>query len=1259
MRVSVPGFLVDEVRGGRLSGWTTGSVMMIDFPGFTPLTEAFIDRGTSGAEELSGLLNSLLRPAVDAIVSSGGYVGGFAGDSVTGVFPGMSPDLVREIAARISRELGSIHASGPGSRAKTGISGGRVCWNVIAGGRRLFHYISGAAVAAAARAQEECPPGGISVVESGDESGDIPPGAGRPFPCCTEDFFVPERVATLYSSGEFRFVTSVFVSCRAGNPGSLDRSFIGLVLDLAERYDGYLSGVDTKPSGSNALVLFGAPVSHEDDPARADHFLKDLFPASCTEVRAGVECGPVFAGLLGSARHSTYTSIGASVNLASRLMYLSEWGCVLSGPGFSAVSRLQQAGRRSMTVKGFRGEVPASLLSPRTMSEGGRSFSGTFLGRSSDMAVLEDALALSGTGSSRVVFVTGEAGTGKSRLLYEFETPRRDVRFFHLQPDGIQRRSFNPFSRILKLLVPPGEQADSEQNRAAFESAVGSLAGNRTRISTSEEDAATFLRRAVPALGSLIGLEWPESIFEKLDPRIRFDNILTALRGYFDILVGDDPAVIVIEDAHLLDPDSQRALGLIGGDLADRRVLWIIASRPVEEDAPPILPASAGGVVRVNLAGLDGATTAGLVEAELGGMPSDALASFIHERTGGNPFFVEQYCRFLGERGLVRQGPGGFDLTAVVEDLPSGLSSILIARIDSLAADVRAAVHAASVLGREFETAVLSRMLKGGEIDSSLERGVEEQIWRTLNDLAYIFRHALLRDAAYSMQLNSRLKELHSLAASSIESVHSDDPAYYDDLAFHFERAGMLHEAVRFLGLAAKQAARSFLNDQAVDLYSRQIALLPDGAGRAGAIFQLAEVEWNSGSWEDSLVHFREAACIYDRLGLRAREASCLQRAGRILLDTGEEADGLESLRTAETLLDMEEDYSVRSQILVVRAGFLLQSSVREGIESALEKGLECAVLAGDEEQCLRVRGSMGNFFLEVGDFARAISHYEDVMEGADRLGNLPLKALSLGNLALACKYLGDDERAVDLFGRQLEMARETGNRYLTVLALGNLGSSTSRGWRWREAPGFLRRAVALAGDLHAVQHEAIARINLSEHCVRAGIAGEALENSTEAVLLCREKGLDYYLGSYLLIHARALLLSGRPGDALEAVDEAMSVPMMEDYVQQARNSRAVARALLGEREESVLLLDETVASGDLEFAAEAAWYRWRLTASDPDRETALELNRRWLGEGKHPWVVAARLRHLGEDVSTLPPFPDDSADLLAGCARGEPQSSI
>jgi len=255
----------------------------------------------------------------------------------------------------------------------------------------------------------------------------------------------------------------------------------------------------------------------------------------------------------------------------------------------------------------------------------------------------------------------------------------------------------------------------------------------------------------------------------------------------------------------------------------------------------------------------------------------------------------------------------------------------------------------------------------------------------------------------------------------------------------------MIPEAVRHLKPAAAQAARSYLNSQAIDLYARLAALSPEGRGKAEAVFDRAEVERTSGAWSEALAHFREAASLFGSLGLHGRAAGALQRTGRILLDIGEDAAGLEALDNAETLLDLEEDYSIRSQILMVRASYMLRSTDRSGVEEVLERGLQCAMLSGDEEQYLRVRGGMGNYDLEIDNLSSAISHYEAVMEGADRLGNLSLKALSLGNLALACAYMGDDERARALFRQQLEMAEETGDRYLLVLALGNLGSALSR----------------------------------------------------------------------------------------------------------------------------------------------------------------------------------------------------------------------
>ncbi len=1255
MRVFVPPFIVDGARRGLFSGTVPGAVVMIDFPGFTALTEEYMARGTRGAEELSLVLNGMLGTAVEGIVAAGGFIGGFAGDSVTGVLPGRGAAEASRTAAKISHALASSKGSGPGSLVKIGIASGTVSWDVIPGRGRLFHYFSGAPVAAASAEQEACAPGAIRSAGHVAVRDAAPAGkaaGSAPMPCCSGDFFVPERVGSLASQGEFRFVTSVFVAGPSEGPGP-GREFVARVLDLAERYDGFLSGVDTKPAGANLLVLFGAPVTHEDDAARADGFLADLLGQHSGSARAGVECGEVFAGLLGSGSHTAYTAIGAPVNLAARLLYLASSGCALSGPSFARRSLLRRSQGMIVSLKGIRTGVEAVSLSPGGSRETASGFSGVFAGRRAEMDAL-GALLPAGPGDpARQVLVTGEAGAGKSRLLHEFEAAHGEAVFHHLRCDGIQQRGFNPFARLLRQLSGHAEGMDPSEGRRLFEERLASLGRSGAAVPGSGGeflDQAEFLRSRAPALGSLLGMEWPDSVFGRLDPKLRFDNILTSLRGLLGILAGGAPSVIVIEDAHWLDRDSRKALELAAAALSAEPILWMVLARPPAGSDHPFEPLPGSKASVIDLPGLEPGAASSLVSSELRGSPSEALSGYIHAHTGGNPLFVEQYCRFLSERGLVEEASGGLVLCSVVEGLPAGLNPVLVARIDRLPAIVRQAVQAASVLGREFEADVLASMLGEDDAGAVLLRGVEEQIWQPAGGRLHMFRHALLRDAAYSMQLGARLAELHALAAGAIRALRGGDPAFLDDLAYHYERAGMIPEAVEYLGLAAAQAAHSYLNSQAVDLYSRLASLLPDGQGKARAILAMADVEWASGMWDEALAHCRGAIDMCRLLGLHALEANARQRAGRILLDTGDEDAGMETLREAEACLDREEDFSTRSRIIMVRTSFLLQSNTREGMEDALETGLRYAIQSGDEEQCLRVRGNMGNYCLEVGNFAAALSHYEDVRNGAERLGITQLKALSLGNMALASKYLGDEARAVALFREQLALANEMGNRLLEVLALGNLGSSLSRGWEWTGAADHFRRAVRMAADLGAAQHEGIARSNLCDHCLRTGETAEALHNSTEAVRLCREKGLEYYIGSFLLVHARALLCSGRPREAMEAVEEAVGHPMMDDYRKPAAIITAAALARTGCRGESMAILSSEARSDDLETAAEASWLLWRLTSLDADRSAAVESNRRWLVEGRYPWATASRLRSMGEDVSSLPPVPDHESDMLEGC---------
>lgn len=1237
MRRFVPGFIEQRVSRGESSGCFEGAAIVLDIPGFTSLTEAFIPRGSSGAEDLSALLNQLLEPAIRSIVLSGGFIGSFAGDSISGILPGASPEEAQVVAELMSTALRDACGPGPGSLAKAGIASGQFWWAAFRGSSRLFHCLGGRALVHAMLAQESCLPGERRVFTGRFESSTLA-STVRSIEGCDAGF-VPGRIASLEIPGEFRFVTSVFVSCECDNPFDVDPRFVEAVVELSERYDGYVSGLDFKPGGSNVLVLFGAPVSHEDDVRRADQFLRDLVTASDRRIRGGVESGPVFAGILGSHEHACYTAIGSSVNLSARLMYRAVWGGILAGPEFSSRSSLRFIRSVDLRVKGLRADVKASLMSPYGYAEQNQGFHGPFLGREEDLSTVSDLLEGASRGpGARVIHILGEAGAGKSRLVSECTRRHPEISFHVMQADAVLMKSLNPFTRFFRRFFAQSDQAGSEQNRAAFDEGVSALCAS-SFLSGGDGGSSSDLRRLAPALGSLVGLRWPDSVFERLDPKLKLENIAEAVRSFFRLLCAAGPCVIVVDDAQWLDGDSCRLLERLADSLTGEDVRWMIVSRPAGHACLPGFATDPARSVQLRLEPLDRDLVERLVEHELGAWPSEGFTDFLCSQTGGNPLFLEQYCRFLFESGRLSEVDGHLDLSDSSPGLPAGISSLLVARLDRLQDDLRTTIQAAAILGREFETGVLSGMLAGRDVGEALRQGVEEGIWQPVHGEVHSFGNALMRDAAYSMQLASRLRELHALAAAAIESSHPGDPEWYDDLAYHYEKAGMVCAACENLGKAAEWAGSRFMVRQAIDLYGRLAGLLPDGARRISALLSMAELEWNSGRWEDALGTFRGLEPVCLSLGMYREAAKACQRTGRILLDTGEEEAGLEALRRAGDHLDRQEDLSLRSQICMAKVYQMQNAGIREGIRELLEEGLGHAEASGDEEQILRARGSIGNSLLEAGDYSRALERYEQVVEGASRSGNLPLEAVTLGNMALAYKYLGQHDRATSLLWRQLRLAEDTGNRYLAMLAHGNLGTQLSGGWDWEGSLACYRRAVEIASGLGSRQHEGIARSNLAMQSARMGFLEGAPGHARKAVELVRDKAFAYYYGSFLVIEGEVLALAGRHSEALASVDEAEPLEDMEVYAGAIALVRARCLMARNESDAALGLLEPLLGYQDADTPPEASLLVWRITGSPSDRSKCLDLNRA-ASSGRFPWRAVLRLRELGEDVSGFPPLP-------------------
>jgi len=1250
VRRFAPPFIEEMAAAGRMSGSFDGSVLVVDLPGFTSLTETYIRQGLEGAERLSLMLDAVVDSASREISAGGGFACGFAGDAILGVFPGgcaedacSAAEGIHEALREPSRDIGMRD----GSMAKAGVAEGGIEWLVASCESRLFHCFSGEALLLAADAQESCRPGAVNIAgESFASHGRRPSFRGFASGALAKDLpFIPDRVLTLDSAGEFRSVVSIFLSADSEERQGLLPGFVSNILRAAEDFGGFLSGAEIKAAGSALLVVFGAPVSHEDDVERADQFLRTVFAGASGRLRAGVEVGTAFAGHIGSSDYSTYTVIGTSVNTASRLMYRSIWGRILSGAAFSSRTGLRRVKSYSARLRGHESERSISVLSPYGTAAPVETRGGPLFGREDVLASLRDAAA--GAGASQepaVVHITGEAGSGKTRIVKEFMASCPGLSFHFLQTDGVLRKSLNPFRSLLKSVFSLSGASGDEGARVSLQDGLESLAAELLEVGGSEA-LADSLSRSGPPLASVVGVDWPGSVFETLDPRGRFESISGAVTALLQALSFTGRRVFVLDDAQWLDGDSRRLLARLVGAFPGSRAAWLIAARPEDETGSPvILPGDPSLSLRIELLGKE--STGEMIEHELGRRPSPALVDLLHAQTGGNPFYIEQYCGILKGEGVLVDGPDGVEPARTGLGVPDTLSALIASSLDRLDPPLRKAIQAAAVLGRDFEVPVLAGMLDGYQVEEALRRGMEERFWSDPQDGRCSFRNALLRDAVYSMQLTSRLRELHSTAAGSLRSIHAGDPAFFADLAYHYEKAGQTGEAAEFLELAAGHAARSFLNVEALDLYGRLIRLLGTGWRRSFARIELGTVMSDLGRWEDAAREFGAALDEAGSCGCHRLCAKAAVRLARLRFDKGDEAAGEELLEKASSFLDIEEDHVLRSQICTVKSVQLLVGDDIQGALRLCRVGLEHAMLGGDAEQILRARGSLGNAFLQSGDRDSALEIYTEVHEGAIQAGNLQLEALTTGNMALIYRDRGELEKAESLTRDQLRIAGECGNRMLACMAMGNLGNHLARRWEPEEALRCYRRAVEMAREMGSVVHEAIARANLALHCRYAGLLDEALANAVPALEICRESGLDHYLGAFLLTVGEIYADMDRPEEAMACLAEALPLAQEPIYLTEARvlEGDILSRS---DRQRALEVLREVVDGSDAAYAAEAACLVWRMLGDEQSKAVAVALNRKLLGSGDYPWRAAGRLESMGELV-----------DRQSEAARGMPGTS-
>ncbi|WP_298820586.1 adenylate/guanylate cyclase domain-containing protein [Chloroflexus sp.] len=943
---------------------------------------------------------------------------------------------------------------------------------------------------------------------------------------------------------------------------------------VVHRYEGIINKVDMYTHGDKLMALFGAPTAHEDDPIRAarcalelrqtlreaNRAIAELIEENIPllEQKIGINTGTVFAGRVGGATRYEYTVMGPAVNLAARLMAAAPTGAIYLSPSTRATVEGQfvlEPGE-PLQLKGFsEAVVPAQvtqIAAVATRHADEHLLNAPLIGRDAELRrVLTTAqAALKGQGAT--IAVVGEAGAGKSRLAEEvIQQLVIASTAHHNDPEEIP-----PFT----ILFGDCQSYEQRTAYAAIRAPLLSALGLDLRATPDQIAADTLARiqqlapdfsRFTPLLADALGLPLTETpLTIGLSPQQRHDRLQELLVEIVLATAAREPVLLVLEDCHWADSPSLEVLERLSKAARTRALALIVTYRP--EMVSPAPWDNLPGTARIELGELQVSDSQALLAALLGGEPPPEILPLL-ERTQGNPFFIEELVRALvRDRVLARDVVSGrWQLTRLIDkiELPRSIEGLLIARLDRLDEPRQELVQVASVIGRRFHRPVVEGVYSNPTtLDESIQRLIESELIQADQQeriLAYIFRHALLRDVAYEGILYARRRALHARVARRIEEIAANQlEDQYAVLAWHFLQAEEWQQAFHYHAQAAGQVRRRFANHDAVALYTTALNIAPRLTTilpPAQLIEQVAdiheaigELHLVLGEYDAAEHHFREALQLslpignepvserwlrmhrmlasveerrsryqaaFDLLtsgmarahrGLQAETARCYLLGAGIAYRTGDYAHAMEWAKIGYELAVQTGNPIDQARALKIIGNIANDQGDRTQAIDALNRARALYEQATTLSGLCDVLNDLGRVYTQAGRWAETIAVFEQSMAISENIGDVLATARTANNLAVVLVGRNQLERAAELYQRASDLFARLGSRLGVAVTGYNRGEVLLNQGRAGEALALFTIAIA---DIESIN----ARSFLPEVLRLAALAALALGDLDQA----------------------------------------------------------------------------------------------------------------------------------------------------------------
>ncbi|MBN1250152.1 MAG: tetratricopeptide repeat protein [Anaerolineae bacterium] len=951
--------------------------------------------------------------------------------------------------------------------------------------------------------------------------------------------YIPPTIASAILSdqerlrGERRDVTVLFVdavgftrlsvSLDAESVFNLINDLLGRLIACVHRYGGLVD----KFTGDGLMAVFGAPVAHENDAELAIRAALDMREAAAdfapiaraqlgapVQVRIGINRGPAIAGVLGTEEQSAYTVIGETVNVAARLEAVAQPGTILISEGVLSrtASLFEFSPRHMITIKGFDEPIAAyEALGSRAASSSTRGvpgMAGIYLGRTEQLERLDHVAEAFLTGATgRVVFVDGEAGLGKSRLISEW------VKTLPVEAVTLWRGRGLPYAQGTGYGI----------FRSLLENAVESYRSPADWVSRLDDAFRPFVRR-------LLGLpsEAEEGkLWGQLDPSLLNRLTTLAIREWLVNEAAERPLVLVLDDFHWADDLSREALQVLFPLIENHRILFCVMSRPHAVPSLDCAAVASDRCDRLEVLPLSESESRSLLDSfvDLESLPATTVETIL-TRAEGNPFYIEEFVRALIERELVRLDHGRWRAASagLLEDLefPTSLRGLMLARVDRLPEDLRHLLQDASVVGLQFDAALLQeveqRIGRSDNIMPMIDRLTELDLLElrpAAGPRVYAFRHILTQETVYHSILRNERPALHRMVAESIESIYCTAlEEHAEILALHYDRARVREKALDYALVAGRRAQARFANREAISYYSRALQLSQHlgrtDTSRWQAAVGLGDVQQHIGEYEEATVFYRAALDEWT-------EAPPVSRA-EVMLKLGRACDKLGNLEQAESWLKsaaaeislaQEHTPAIEAEIygalgwLNYRGGDLVMA------QTLLERAAGLAEAAGSYSVLSSILNRLGGVYFSQGAWEEATRVVRRALEIRERLGDLLGVARSSNNLGILLRDSGDWSGALQTYHRSLDAMQAIGDIEGIAIAHTNIGNLHIDMGQWDEAEVNLRRSFDIAQRIANPYEKAQANMNLGRLYLRKGELGSAEHFLNTAISLYSQVGVS------------------------------------------------------------------------------------------------------------------------------------------------------